>query len=274
MRHIPHAVSPYTADIRQRAFSLVELSIVLVILGLLAAGVTAGRDLIRASELRAITTELQSFQTAVNTFRSKYLALPGDMNNATSFWGAMTNCGAASPSGTGTQTCNGDNDGNIEAGAASQTSETYAFWKQLSNAGLVEGSFSGIAGSGGGADSTIGTNVPASKLAGAGWSVDYVASGYAGDASTYAIGYLNNFRFGAKAAGNSTHNAIIRPEEAWTVDKKVDDGKPATGTMIARFWNNACAAADDGTHAANDLVASYKLTDTSVQCGLMFRNAF
>lgn len=68
-------------------FSLVELSIVLVILGLLTGGVLGGRALIRAAELRAITQEKEAFVTAVNTFRAKYNALPGDMRNATQFWG-------------------------------------------------------------------------------------------------------------------------------------------------------------------------------------------
>ena len=80
------------------AFSLVELSIVLVILGLLTGGILTGQNLIRAAELRSVVTEFQTYQTAVMTFRDKYFALPGDMTNATDFWGEMTNCGAASPS--------------------------------------------------------------------------------------------------------------------------------------------------------------------------------
>lgn len=58
-------------------FSLVELSIVLVILGLLTGGILGGQSLIKAAELRAVTTELDAFQTATNTFRQKYFALPG-----------------------------------------------------------------------------------------------------------------------------------------------------------------------------------------------------
>ena len=71
-----------------RAFSLVELSIVLVILGLLTGGILAGQSLIRAAELRAVTTEYQRYVAAVQTFRDKYMALPGDMPNAIAFWGA------------------------------------------------------------------------------------------------------------------------------------------------------------------------------------------
>ena len=72
----------------KKAFSLVELSIVLVILGLLVGGILTGQSLIRAAELRSVTTEFSQYQTAVMTFRDKYFAIPGDMKNARDFWGA------------------------------------------------------------------------------------------------------------------------------------------------------------------------------------------
>ena len=117
---------------QKQGFSLVELSIVLVILGLLTGGILTGQSLIRAAELRSVTTEFQKYQTAAMTFRDRYFALPGDMRNATDFWGAMTNCGAASPAGTGTQTCNGNGNGSIDTATASgRTGENFGFWRQL-----------------------------------------------------------------------------------------------------------------------------------------------
>jgi prepilin-type N-terminal cleavage/methylation domain-containing protein len=58
------------------AFSLVELSIVLVILGLLTGGILTGQNLIRAAELRAVVTEFNRYQTAVRTFEDKYSPFP------------------------------------------------------------------------------------------------------------------------------------------------------------------------------------------------------
>ncbi len=55
------------------AFSLVELSIVLVILGLLVGGVLSGQSLIRAAELRSITEDYARYVTATHTFKDKYL---------------------------------------------------------------------------------------------------------------------------------------------------------------------------------------------------------
>ncbi|MGB1540395.1 MAG: prepilin-type N-terminal cleavage/methylation domain-containing protein, partial [Rickettsiales bacterium] len=63
-------------------FSLVELSIVLVILGLLTGGILGGQSLIRAAELRSVSKEYEKYQTAINIFKDKYFALPGDFNNA------------------------------------------------------------------------------------------------------------------------------------------------------------------------------------------------
>jgi|GEM_PF-3995865 len=57
-----------------RGFSLLELSI-----GLIAGGIVAGAAMIRAAELRALITEQEQYKTAVNTFRDKYLGLPGDL---------------------------------------------------------------------------------------------------------------------------------------------------------------------------------------------------
>ena len=66
------------ASTAQPGFSLVELSIVLVILGLLTGGILAGQSLIRAAELRSISTDYSRYIAAVQAFRDKYFALPGD----------------------------------------------------------------------------------------------------------------------------------------------------------------------------------------------------
>lgn len=96
-------------------FSLVELSIVLVILGLLTGGILAGQSLIRASELRSVSVDLVRTQTAVMSFRDKYMAIPGDMSTATRFWGAAhaTPATCRTTSSSSTATCDGDGNGNI-----------------------------------------------------------------------------------------------------------------------------------------------------------------
>lgn len=57
---------------RETGFTLVELSIVLVIIGLIIGGVMVGRDLIKTSEVRSQISQIEEFKTAVNTFKVKY----------------------------------------------------------------------------------------------------------------------------------------------------------------------------------------------------------
>ena len=259
-----------------RAFSLVELSIVLVILGLLTGGILTGQSLIRASELRSVATEHARFTAAVQTFRDKYFAMPGDMNNATRFWGrlnANADCVTNSSAAVAAPgACDGNGDGSIGIAAAALASEQFQFFRHLALAGLIEGTYSGIAGAANGNHAIINVNVPPSKLSNAGWAV--FGSGVFSDTEMYLADYGNVLEFGAPVTNSRMFGRALRPEEAWNIDTKMDDGRPATGRVIARYWNNACAAADDGTHAANDLNASYRLTDSSLQCSLYFPRAF
>src|SRR5688572_8582479 len=132
----------------RRGFSLVELSIVLVILGLLTGGILAGQSLIRAAELRSVTSEFQRYSTALGAFRDKYFAIPGDMTNAVSFWTVAAACpSVAATAAAGV--CNGNGDGQITAlatGTCNGTNcgnEIFGIWEHLAYAGLVEGSYTG-----------------------------------------------------------------------------------------------------------------------------------
>ncbi len=253
---------------RNNAFSLVELSIVLVILGLLTGGILTGQSLIRAAELRSATTEMSKYLTVVHTFRDKYFALPGDMSNATKFWGSMTNCGAANPSGSGTQTCDGTGNGTLSgAAAAGQTAEVFTFWQHLANAGLIEGTYTGITGPSGTVNAVIGTNVPASKLPTAGWT----ASTYnpASDPNNFAYNYGNSLTLGANNGALDTSGKILTPEEAWNIDTKIDDGRPGTGSVIGIHITTCTTAANN-----TDFNAPYRLNSTSKECAFRLRNVF
>jgi prepilin-type N-terminal cleavage/methylation domain-containing protein len=266
----------------RHGFSLVELSIVLVILGLLTGGILAGRSLIRASELRSVTTQYQQFVTAGRSFRDKYFAIPGDFNAATKFWGAEAVCPGtnASPS-TSALTCNGDGDGILEQTVASpQGNEFFRLWQHLSNAGLVEGSYTGVADSASGTSSisTPGLNGPASRIGTAGWTALYFAP-VAISSTVYFEGEYGNFLVvGAPYVGGGTRTPFIRPEDAWNIDTKLDDGKPALGKVVSHEAQAIASSSGCSTPAASAAVtltdSEYSLTNSGINCALNFRQAF
>ena len=252
-------------------FSLVELSIVLVILGLLVGGILAGQSLIRASELRAVMTEYNRYATATKAFRDKYFAIPGDMTNATSLWGVSTSCSGTSATGT----CNGNGDGQITPGSANSTGEAYQFWNQLALAGLIQGTYTGTAGATSGTDATAGVDIPFSKIPGGAWYAWYWGTiGDSGANSYQGVNYGNGLHIGGTAPSHWPSNPLFKPEEAWNIDTKMDDGKPASGRVIARFWADLCASADSGGSSNTNLVASYRLSDSNIRCTLYFTQAY
>lgn len=261
----------------KQGFSLVELSIVLVILGLLTGGILAGQSLIRASELRAVSTEYERYAAAANTFRDKYFSIPGDFRDATRFWGRLvttadcvTNSAAAGPNANGT--CDGNGDGLMATGSgANVSSEHFQFWRQLALAGLVEGTYSGITGPQGTIHAVIGTNSPRSKLNSAGWNVSYYDNSGGAGVPDFAINFGNQFLFGQgnNAGNNATTIAALVPSELWNIDTKMDDGKPGRGKVIG----SSVTACTDG---ANNTVldANYDLQETAIACSARFRQQF
>lgn len=241
----------------QSGFSLVELSIVLVILGLLTGGILGGQSLIRAAELRSVTADFQRYTTAVYTFRDKYFAVPGDMTNATAFWGFAAGtvgndatCFDASQTGMGT--CNGNGDGNTSNGTAStnnQLGEAFHAWKHLANAGLIEGTYTGYRGPVSIYDATIGVNVPRSRISNAGFMLWYGGAGYT-DANWFPMPGKPLIIFGGES-DSITEGPVLKPEEAWNIDTKLDDGTPGLGSV--RTYKNSCVSTTDPATAVYQL---------------------
>jgi prepilin-type N-terminal cleavage/methylation domain-containing protein len=268
-----------------KAFSLVELSIVLVILGLLTGGILTGQNLIRAAELRSAVAQLDSYRVAAHTFRDKYLATPGDMRNATDFWGIKggttgNDDACYDVEATDSRTCNGGGDGRVEApdgSAAGLRVEIYLLWQHLANAGLVEGSYTGIVGPGHATrDSVIGWNVPASRISNAGFDLWYKGTINAGDTHLYEGNYGNAILFGSRRLDGGGTDILLgpslKPDEAWMLDKKLDDGRPGYGKirpLKSGYLMNSCVT--DNTDAA---AAHYNLENSSVICLMFALDAF
>lgn len=264
-------------------FSLVELSIVLVILGLLVGGVLSGQSLIRAAELRAVSTQLNGFTVAARSFRDKYFAIPGDMNNATAFWGTDN---VSCPNGGGSSgTCNGNGNGIIGNGALGNTCENQEFWRQLALAGLIEGKYTPQTAGSCFGGFIAGQDSAKLRISNGAAGISYVgpiSSNAAFPGTTVWIGdYQNVFFVGAN--GNSVNGmpgaqALMKPEELWNIDTKMDDGLPATGNVVSIYPGTGfapAASATTGCVTTNvSSTAAYSLSNSSVVCGMAMKSGF
>ena len=279
----------------QSAFSLVELSIVLVILGLLVGGVLSGQSLIHAAQLRAVSTEFTRYSTAALAFRDKYFQNPGDINNATAFWGSMTGCASNTVTvGTGTQTCNGSGQGGIGVGdnSSQATNESILFWQHLTNAGLIEGSYTGVATGSywNNITPTFGVNAPASKYgANTGWTAfptvnspaccGPVVHSFDVSSNWFIEGdYGNILAFGTSATIGGA-GPILTPQDMWNIDAKMDDGKPGTGNIVVGELYTACFLLADGSAGSQSTTAmrtnvQYNLASNAQACSIYFRNSY
>ncbi len=253
---------------KQTGFSLVELSIVLVILGLLVGGILAGQSLIRASELRAVSTEYNRYNTAISAFRDKYFAIPGDFANASGFgWGSY----------------NGNGNGQLDLSTTAGSNESSTIWVQLAAAGLIEGSYTNVAATSTSVCGTMtaGTNNPRSKMNSAGWNALYLGAVDITSLIYYQGSYGNVFVFGGgTTCGTATATTgLLKSEEAWNIDTKMDDGKPDSGAWRTfESQGNATSGSGCGTiaPAATALAASsYDLANTSATaCSFVIKTGY
>ena len=236
------------------------MAVVLAVIGLIVGGVVSGGSLIRSSQLQAVVSEANRYEAAIIKFEDKYHDYPGDMSDAQNYWGTATN--------------NGNGNQIIEAaGAANTSGEAFEFWNQLALSGQITGQYKGTAGPASGSDTIPGVNAPASRLGGNGWSVVNLAN-YAGDNNSYAFNYGNVLAYGGTKSGSITVAGALKPAEAAQVDTKIDDGKPASGVVMAvdAAGFPASASTKCTTSATNsDFTGSYNYSSSSQKaCGFYF----
>jgi len=218
-------------------FTLIELSVVLVIIGLIVGGVLVGQNLIAAATVRAQISQIERFNTAADTFRGKYGFLPGDIPQT-----AVTQFGfTVIPTRPGTAG-QGDGNGILEGYSyeyssvydyAPMSGETAWFWEDLSaNSQLIEGNFNlANVGSppGGAPPSAI---LPPAKLGGG----NYVYT-YSFDGSNYfGISIVTQVQGSGVIYGSST-NPGLTVQQAYGIDAKIDDGLPQSGNVTAKYQN-------------------------------------
>ncbi len=268
---------------KKAGFTLIEMSVVLVIIGLIVAGIFLGQSLIRQSQLASAMTDAQKYIQAAQNFQQKYGALPGDFANAQAYWnsGAAPTCPSTYAAQlTPPTTCNGDGNGQIGTSGsggsyAASAPEYFLFWEHLSDAQLISGIYNGSPGSAGGgtgSDHVIGTNAPASKLDGAGFGVTWVGVKTSGTTYYYnSFGHV--FIFGGYSSNFLPAGNIMTTLEALSLDTKYDDGLPSSGNIQSwqqtTGYSTACT-----TSATTAPTTKYDKTQPGYKCSLILLTGF
>ena len=263
-----------------RGFTLVEISIVLVIIGLIAGGVLAGNSLIHAASLKKVIEEKENIVQATQVFKQKYSFLPGDFPEATTVWGMAPSdatpaaddaaCAAldhTSPS-VGTATCNGNGSGRIAKNdEGSEVFELFRYWQHLSNAGLISGKFTGVHGAGGIQEGVIGENILESQYNGLGWTV-YNLIYQTGNPVLFTGAYNHILVIGDFIAGNTAAGYGFSSEDMYSIDSKIDDGFPGRGSVVTLFTATDCHNAT----SISDYNAIYEIQNDTISCVPIFRD--
>jgi prepilin-type N-terminal cleavage/methylation domain-containing protein len=117
---------------KQSGFTLIELAIVLVIIGLLLGGVLKGQELINSAKVKNMASDFKNVQVYIYGYQDKYKAIPGDDTAA-----ASRNAGAT----TATTPASGQGNGLIQGewDSVTATDESFLFWQHVRLAGLAPG---------------------------------------------------------------------------------------------------------------------------------------
>ncbi len=185
---------------KEKGFTLVELAIVLVIIGLILAAVLKGQEMITNAKVKNVANDLRGVSAAYYSYQDRYKAIPGDDANSTAHLGQTTIAG------------NGDGfiNGAYTDNAATPATDSQLFWQHTRMAGFLTGIATATT-------APVGTNAVGGIL---GVQSDIKT---AGAASTSVLGMT----------GNVVCSGSIPWKIAQAVDVMIDDGNSDTGNVRA-----------------------------------------
>ena len=212
----------------EQGFTLVELAIVMVIIGLLIGGILKGQELIANAKIGATVSQLKGLDAALNTFQDKYNALPGDMVSPNT---RLSGCNGP---------CANGGDGNLRidtpnfnTAPSTLTQESVAAFAHLSAADLV----SGIDTAAGAPE--FGRNLPAVKAGGGLW----ISNASAAIANTGVTAGRHYAILNGSLADPGATTGVLTASTAAQIDRKLDDGRPDTGAYSS-LGGTGCIATD------------------------------
>jgi prepilin-type N-terminal cleavage/methylation domain-containing protein len=213
---------------RQQGFTLIEIAIVLVIIGLLLGGVLKGQELITGARVRNLIQQQDGVKAAYFGFLDRFRALPGDYANATT-----------TITGVSTAACNagnGDGDGQVELA----NNENTLAWEHLSKAGFINGTYTCAA--------TVSQATSPTNPYG-----QYLNLIYDNQYGGTTPPNRHNLKTGAQ----------VPSDILGEIDRKVDDGNALQGSFRAQVGGGVSATATDCYSAAGVWVS----TNVGPNCG-------
>ncbi|MEQ8508549.1 MAG: prepilin-type N-terminal cleavage/methylation domain-containing protein [Rhodospirillaceae bacterium] len=222
----------------QSGFTLIEMSIVLVIIGLIIGGILKGQEIIESSRQKNVITQIDAVRSAINTFADKYNALPGDYGSASTRISAVLT--------------DGDDNGLIAASDAAavittvqNTDENLDFFNHLAGAELLSGTTIGTVGTAFG----DGAALPAVAIPGAGMTLVY-GNHNALTTSPRQTHWLRVHKDPTAAITTAAGSGAFTGKSLFQIDLKVDDGVGFQGNTRLFETNAACATGATGLYVA------------------------
>ncbi|MFC1750911.1 prepilin-type N-terminal cleavage/methylation domain-containing protein [Pseudomonadota bacterium] len=182
---------------KQAGFTLIEISIVLVVIGLLLGGVLKGQEMIENARISNLRNDFEGVTAAIYAYQDRYRALPGDDNKANNADRGWTDSAA----GNGNGALNTNNAFDAGAGESGQV------WQHLRYAGLITGDPSGTTNNVGGRANPV--NAFGGKV------------GFTNSTAAWGLGLNGHLMCASNVPGKA----------AAAIDSSLDDGNADTGQM-------------------------------------------
>jgi len=223
----------------KRGFTLVELSIVLVIIGLLIGGILVAQSMVDSTKVQRFVGEVNQYMAAINNFKVKYRQLPGDSTRFTN---------------------PGDGDGTIEYVGAGAAGEWTRIWQHLSESGDLNETYTG------GLLTAEGSVPESAAFKDVQYTLFIRASAYGYNLAGHTL------HIGKKSSGTWNAYGGISPVNSASIDIKFDDGSADTGDL--RIFAGGISPYQPGcmniTGSPPYTSATYNLDNPDGLCVLMY----
>ena len=236
----------------KNGFTLVELSIVMVIIGLLVGGVLVGQSLIESAKIQGQVRQIQQYAIIVKSFKDKFKQIPGD---SILFTPAGNNNGCFNEYG------------NACLGGLNLADEPMAFWRHLSDSNLIDKDYSEIFGASGG---VAGVNYPKAAFD----NMAITVTGVNGSNAVFSVladsGLVKIYLYSAAKYTQTGSVSFPSPKPnvalVAAIDLKIDDGIPLRGEFNAFVGGSASFCYD-----TSDVTGPYKTSAPDAVCSFILK---